>query len=323
MKHLLPLSLLTHFFLAPDAGSGTGGDGSASGTGAAGAGGQAGAAGASGGTGAAAAVKLTADSLVDFGDGKPVKWSEATARENGRFVAREDYDRGVKYLEQVAGNLDTREQQLINRLQNAQQGRNAQGGELQPTDPFATLEGEAIIDGKTLANLARQLVRDGFGRQAQIIAGLAQKVTALEKGNGQLAQQTSQLTDRDYREKFDQAVTDVLTKLTPEGLPQGVTINPQDPFLRELAADTWYSHDENSWKRGEYETLLGARIKSAVEFVRRLDKGAVEYGNKRRQDFLRNPRKGNGTPSGQSGYRHQNGTDLADMLFHGRAAAGT
>lgn len=261
---------------------------------------------------------------MDLGDGQAVRWSDLTSGEKARFVSRESYDRGVSYLEQVAGQLDKREQQLLQRLTAAQQGQTAAGGNLPPTDPFAEIEGMAIIDGKTLANMARKLSRDGFGQLAQAITGLASKVTALEKSHGTTAQHTQQLTDRDYQQQFDRAITGVLGKLPPiKGLPDGVTMDTASPFLRDLAANLWLSHEQDSWRAGEFEKMLSQQIETAIAFVRTLDKAAVEQGNERRRRFLSNPNRGGARPSSEPGYRHQTGGDLANMLFHGAEAART
>ena len=91
-------TLLEH---PPDAGAGAGGGGAAG----AASSGSGGAAGDGSGSGGSAPVKLSADTMVDLGDGKPTRWGELTDAEKGRFMPRDRYDRGVQYLTAEAARL--------------------------------------------------------------------------------------------------------------------------------------------------------------------------------------------------------------------------
>ena len=94
---IMHAAIASPYAYPPDAGGGSGGTGGASGSG--GSGGDGGAS----GTGGGSAFRLSDDALVDFGDGKPIKWSEGR---NAKYVDRERWDAGVRYLEGEAAKLE-------------------------------------------------------------------------------------------------------------------------------------------------------------------------------------------------------------------------
>lgn len=300
-----------------------GGAGGSAASGTPGAGGQGGGGSAAGtgtgtGTGDATPFSLADDAVVTI-NGQTGKWGEIR---DTHYMPRAAYDRGLQFLNTTAANLDQQQQALLNRITQAGQGRGANGQPITEVDPFADIEAMAIVDGKSLAGLARKMAKDGFGALGNSIAELAKKVTALEKSHGTVVQATNTQAHTQAEVQFDNWVTSSLTALSGvQGLPEGVKIDPQDPFMRELTRDLYSSHEADSWKSDkEFQTALGKRVSQAIAFVRGLDKAAVEAGNTRRRNFL-NPRKGAVAPGQEKGYVHQNGADLAHMLFSGADAA--
>lgn len=307
-----------HEFFHPDAGAGAAGQtgassndrGSGTGGGAPGAG--AGAATGSG-SGTPAAYRLTDDALVDFGDGQPVAWRDVVG-ENGRYMSRDRFDRGAKLLEGIATQLEAKERELTKRGA----GRRDPDEPRQPVDRYADVRGLAVVDGQTVAQLAERLEKEGFAPLAQVVQQLAAKLTAQEKQLAGLQGATGHLAGKDNEQQFEGHITaaiDAVGKLgTVKGLPEGVTIDANDPFMREVAKDVWLSHDQQSWRKGEFEKSLRDRLESAVAFVRALDKKAVAAAEEKRRNWY-NPRKGNGRPSGEAAYVHKSGSQMAEELF--------
>ncbi len=296
---LLPL-------LSPaDAGSGGGAAASAS------AGGDAGAGAAGSGGGGAAPFVLNDDALVDLGGGRTGKWGELR---DSTYMPRDKYDQGVTYLNRVATQLDSREQQLLQRVTAASRGTNANGGALPETDPFAELEGMPIVDGKTLAQLARKMNTEGFGKLGTTLAALATKLANIERQTGGLAQATGRTAERDAETQFTSFIQESLGAIgTVKGLPEGVSLDKSSPFLAELANDLYRSYDPGSWRNAaEFHKMLGDRISQAIAFVRTLDKAAITAGEEKRKQFFKTG--GAARPSGQSRYKHQSGAELAAML---------
>lgn len=268
-----------------------------------------------GGTGAAQPFRLADDALVDLGDGRTGTWRDLREQ---HFMDRGSYDRGVQLLEQLAGDLDSREQQLLTRITAAQRGERPDGSRMPASDPFAELEGMPIVDGKTLAKYARDMVTNGFGTQAATITSLATRLQQLEQQNGRLATVANRTTEREQETNFARFVSEAVTKMGPvKGVPEGVTLPTDSPLIADIARDLWSSYEPNSWKSAaEFHQMLNTRVAGMIAFVRQLDKLAVDAGQQARKRFF-DTRHGSGTPRGEAPYRHLRGDDLAGMLFHG------
>lgn len=278
----------------------------ASGGGTAGAG-AAGAAGAGGGS----AIRLTDDSVVDLGDGRSGRWGDLRGQ---HFMDRARYDAGVKLLQDAAGQLDQRERDLLARITAAQGGTRPDGSPNPPSDPFAALEDLPIVDGKTLAKYARELAKNGLGGLAQNVTALAARLQKLETGMSARDPLLARSAEADEEANFQRFVDESFGKLGAiTGLPDGVSLPKDSPFLRELARDVWSSY---TWKNhNEFYKVFADRVAGAIQMVRALDKAAIENGQKAKNHFL-NSKRGNGTPRGEAPYRHENGTSLARRLFH-------
>lgn len=301
-----------------DAGAGGGGAAGATspGSGAAGDGG-------SGGTNAP--IKLTADTLVDLGDGQPARWADLTDGEKARFMPRDRYDRGVQYL--------TTEAQRLQKMyddQNKNRGRQPQQQQQQQPhrDPFGTLRGRPVVDGDTIATTLEQMHREGFGPMAQAFAAMVKEVTDLKTQLGETRQMFQPHQESRARQNFESMVETAIGKIEGiKGLPEGGRIDPKDPFIRDLAEDLHSSYEPDSWKQGEFEKMLKSRFEGAIAMVRAMDKAALTQAAEiRRQGFFPAVNRGGGSGTGAPKYKHETGAQIAERarsagLFGGRAAA--
>lgn len=277
----------------------------------AGAGGGSGA-GMGGGAAAPAPVKISGDTLVDFGDGKPVKWSEASHADTGRYVERSRYDAGVQYLNSEAQRL----QLAWNKYH---EGTGARPAKAEPAaqgrDPLEGIRDQPVIDGRTLAGLYQTLQSEGFAPIANVMKQMADRLKLLEGSVGAVGKTAGSLAAREGEQQFESFITQSFTDAGAiKGLPEGVNLDGADPALREMAKDLYLSHEPNSWKKGEFAKSLNARVSAAIALVRSLDKKAVEVAQGKRRTWM-NPNKGQGHPNGNAPYKFQRGADVARNFF--------
>lgn len=265
-----------------------------------------------GDAGGAQAYKLTPDSLVDFGDGKPVKWSSVVDTDTGRYYSKDRYDRGVQYLTQEAQRL---QKAWDDYRAGVGQRPNKAEPQQQARDPFEDVYSMPVVDGATVKRIVETMKSQGFGPVAQVISQMASRLQQLEGKLTSTGQQLGSLAEKDSSTEFESYVTRSLTDVGQvKGLPEGVTLDPKDPFLREAAKDLFLSHEQDSWKKGEFQKALQSRVESLIGFVRQLDKRAVEAGQEKRRSWI-NPRKGNASPNGNVPYQHRRGAEVARAIF--------
>lgn len=251
--------------------------------------------------------KLTDDARVDLGDGKAVSWKEA--RES-RYVEKDRYERGVQYLQGEALRLEKAWADYHKGV-----GAKPQQAAPSKSDILDEIKDLSVVDGATVARIIKSLREDGLGPQATLLAQMWQKQQQMEKQLGSASKQASAASERDTNAQFETKITTALTSIAGiKGLPDGVSVDGQNPTLREIAKDVYMSHDQNSWRAGEFEKMLGQRLEGLIAFVRTLDAKAVEAARERRGKFL-NPSRGGARPSGDAPYKHRNGSQMAEMLF--------
>lgn len=276
------------------------------------------------GSGQPQAVKIDPNGLYDFGDGKPVKWSDAVDRDGGRFYSAERYTRGVEFLKDYANKLEGNRAELQKAWDkyHAGSGRRPQQAEPNP-DPLADIRDLPVVDGRTLEKLYTQLQQNGLAPIANVIAQMATRLKALEGGYGKLSQTTGSLAERDQSQEFESYITDSFTRVGQiKGLPEGATLDPKSEFLRELAKDIYLSHQPDSWKKGQFEKALNARLESLISFVTGAQQSALDAAKQKRHSWI-NPTKGNGRGTGNAPYVHRRGNDLAKMFFQGQQGQAT
>lgn len=294
------LNFLSILSYPPDAGAGAGGDGGAG----AGAG-----AGAGSGGGGGAPFKLSDDAMVDLGDGRSGKWGELRSQ---HYMPKESYDRGVKFLEGEATKLEKAWEKY-------HAGTGPKPKQEEPVDPLADIRDAAVIDGRQLSRLYETLQKNGLAPIAQVVASLAQQVKTLKDELGGVSKQTGALAGTRREQDFESHITDALSKVTQlKGLPEGVSIPTDDPWVREVAKDVFLSHDQASWKPGEFEKMLSARISDGIALLRKLDQQGLTVNKDRVKKKFFNPARGTGQGSGAPAYAHKRGAEMAaDMAAAG------
>lgn len=282
-----------------------------------GAGGGDGAAGAGGG-----AFKITADSLVDFGDGKPVKWGDTVDKDGGRFMSSERFDRGVTYLKGEAGKLQAAWDKY-------HAGEGARPKQAEPAaaaahvDPMADIRDLAMVDGRTLEKLYKNLYAQGLAPIANLLASTIAEVKGLKEGFGKFSKTTGTLAEREANNDFERMITDSYSGVGDiKGLPNGAKIDGANDFLRDVAKDVYLSHEQSSWREGEFPKALNARIEKMVGFVRALDKQALDAAKEQKRVWV-NPNRGGARGTGKGQFKFQRGADVAKMFFEGADGART
>lgn len=248
--------------------------------------------------------------MVDLGDGRPVRWGEAR---EARYMDRANYDQARDLLLSEAAKLEKRERDALSRQSQGQRTE-------QRPDIADEIQNLALIDGPTMSKLIRQLRTEGFGPLANIVTQLATKIQQLERTQGGLAGATGPLAEAHNQQQFESFIDASFEKAVAapiKGLPQGVVLDIKDPYVREMAKDVYLSHDQTTWKPGEYEKALRDRVEGAFRMVRAADKKAIEVGEERKRSFFANPNKGNGRASGEGKFKFQKGSELAKMAFGG------
>jgi len=317
--------------LPPDVGAGAGGDGGASPSDGGGAG-----AGDQGGTGyeraqggrssqrgfdsrqprtdSATPYKLTNDSLVDLGDGKPVKWSEAQQRyvpkaEHDRYRQAFDgsrqmlLDEGAR-LDKLAAALDARERAARAGGQQQQQAAKQ--------DIVEELGGMGILDGATLARVVKDLRAQGlaplataFTRQQAEMQGMRAEINQLKGAAGPLAQQHQ-------TQQFDQHIDKAIAAI-PEvkGLSQPLSVYAaKHSVIREILSDLWLSYDPKTWKMEDFQRMASDRVAALVALVRADQVAAVEGAREKKRKFFAQGAAAH--PSGQGrGFQMMNGAQIA------------
>lgn len=305
------------FYEPPDVSAGSGGAPSSSsgdGTAGSGAGGDA----AAGGN-VPQSYRLTDDSMVDLGDGKPMKWSEARST---RFMDRSSYDKGVEFLRTMAVQMDARDaaarsqgQRGQQRQQQQQQGQQGQQGNV---DPFASIEDMAVIDGRTLAKIARELQSNGMQPLGKLVASMGARMQQLESQLGTVQKTTGTLAERESNTEFDGFIGTAL-KAMPEIKGLG-SIPLDNPAVQEFAKDLFLSHDQaDPTLRRDFGKMLTDRVTGLFDLFTTMQKNAVTQNRERVMARFRPG--GNATPgSGKPAFKMQSGSEIAREFFGGQEA---
>jgi hypothetical protein len=274
----------------PEGDVGTGGTGgTGAGTGGTGTGG----AGAGGGTGTP--ISLTPDSLViPPGAKAPIKYSEYI----GGYMPKAEYDtwqttrtEAEKRLIAEAARLD-------------RQAERSRRTEDPPPDPFKSVEDLELVDGKTLAQLARQ----GFGGVAKQIGDQQRMILTLQKQITDVAKSTksyhTERNERDYYKRIDDAVSALA--VDPE-----IAKMTEFPEMRELAQDIYGSFEPGAELDQKLPTLLAGRIEKLRAIFRAMDRADA----KKQVEKLRTPpAHGRVVVDGKPG-RLESNSDIARRYF--------
>lgn len=275
----------------------TPGDGTGGGAGAGS--GNAGAAGAGG----AQAIKISDDTMVDFGDGKPVKYGEYKTG----YMPRAQYDRGVEFLTGEAQKLQTAWDKF-----HAGEGAKPKGQEPVVAAAIDEIEKLSVVDGQSLKKLYNELRSQGLTPLAQAVASIATRLQQLEGNFTAVRGATGTLAEEHSAAQFESHITTALGNLGEvKGL---VSVDPKNDTVREIAKDVFLSHDQASWKAGEFEKAVKTRLEGLVALVRADNENRVKQGQERiRKQY--DTRKGGAKPSGDKPFTFKKGSEMARELF--------
>ena len=310
-----------------DAGAGSGGtaDAGSGGTPYSGGGGSAGSQGQGqgAGSGGGTSYHLTDDSMVHFGDGKAVRWAD----HKSSLMPREEYDRGVNFLMKVAESFDQRgggqrqgqqgqprqgqqgqgQGQYPRGQQQQQQGQQRQAAR----DPFEGLEDQAVVDGRTVAKIGRQLVQEGLAPLGQAMQQIGAKMEAMEGRLAKAEGAAGAWGEQQANGEFERHIDGVLAKV-PEIKGLGV-IDPKSDIVREIARDIWLSHDQKDpTLMREFPKMVEQRLTQLFSAFTKMQQSFVQQSQQKQRQFF-NPNKGSATGTGDGEYRHMTGKDIAAM----------
>lgn len=245
--------------------------------------------------------------MVDFGDGKPVRYGDHAAG----FMPKSKYEEGVAFLTSMAKSLDERAAAGRTQQKPPTQARAQAVSE----DPFEGLEKQAVVDGATLQKIGRSIT----GPLGQAIVQMGAKMTALETKVQSLSGTTGSLAEHHQTQEFDAHLSKAIKEL-PE--LKGLGRIPDDPALRELAADVWLSHDQKDpLLAREFSKMVGTRVEAMFSLFKKMQESAVAGAKEKRRAFF-NPAAGRASGSGAPAYQHKSGAELAAQFF-GSAEPGT
>lgn len=257
-------------------------------------------------------VSLNDDSMVVPPGGKdPVKWK--------------DYMGGYR----PAAEMAEREQRVNRALQEGrnlliQEARKLRGGQPQgqpqphqpqrtgqQPDPYTDLRSKPFVDGRTVAEMAQRMEREGLAPLTQWAQQVNQAFGALD---GRLRQYEQRFGDLD-RQRDDAHLRDWVTKTIKDA-----GYDPDNPHLREDLENFYYSYEP---EQGQPRSVLYSEIpkmwteslQARRGLFRELDKKQAE--DARRQ--ARIPTRGGGaSPTGPGRYEFESPRQLAKRFFSGR-----
>lgn len=267
---------------------------------------------------APAPITLTDDSLVDFGDGKPVKWKDART---SRFADASTVRDGQQRIEQGKQFLVQEAQKLEQAWARYEAGKGAKPKEARPdVDLLESVSSMPVVDGATI----RRLWQAGFGPMAQLLTQQNATLSQLQERVTR-AERTTQATDSDYNERA--FATHITKHLHAIGEIKGFNGSLRDfadnPAIREIARDVWASYDQNTWTDASFQAEVAKRIEGMVALVRAADKKFADTRRETSRQRFFNPVRGNGNPNGPGKYVHKTGTDIAAEYFSTRSGDNT
>lgn len=293
----------------PEAGAGTGGAAGQSGIGGTVGAVDRGTGGGGAGSGGGTPYKLTDDSLVDLGDGKGVKWSEARG---SRYVGKDEHEKLSQTFSNSRGLLMEQAKKIDEawaQVNAARQQLNQGGGNRQPQIDIAEeIAGLPIVDGASAAKAIKALRDQGLAPIAQLVTQQQASIKALMEEVKGIRGTAGTLAEHHQTKEFDSHVTTALGKVGEiKGLSQPL---PSDnPVVRAIASDLWLSYDPKTWKMDDYHRMLNERISGLVALVLDDQKKAIETAKTKKRTFF--GQGGKVQPNGAQGYKHMSGRDIA------------
>lgn len=240
--------------------------------------------------------RLAPDALVETEDGRVITYKEYQAEErasmNTDFQGR--YRKGYDALVAEATRLDQLRQQY--------EGRGGQR-QNQADDPFASIDDNALMDGRTIKQLVKTLSETGLGPIANVVKALQGQVAGLQKELKGAGSHVAQFQEDRSSAAFQSGLTKVLSEIEVKGFPGG-RVDPNEPVIREIAEDLRLSYQEDSWRAGEFEKFLGDRLNAFAAYLLKAQRTFADGAPERLRKAF-DPRRGAGRPQGDKKYQYE------------------
>jgi len=232
---------------------------------------------------------------------KPVRYGDHAKG----FVPRDQV--GTLIREIIAAAASGRGQQQPQRTQQQQP----------QVDPFAEIEAMPIVDGKTAAALARQIIQNGFGPRDKIIKALQQQIQEL---TGHVTTSRTGGLQNDYAVSRDQVIASLpLPKLDRpiDGAQEALTefvdgVFWKYDFEKRFADPTHRAHVVK-----EFGEMVKKEFEMQRKFFRALEKADLEAAEqKARQARFVRPTAQTG-PNGRPRFTRETNAQKAKRFFGG------
>lgn len=196
--------------------------------------------------------------------------------------------------------------------QGQQPGQGGQPSKSSQQSAIEALESADIIDGKTAAQLMRNL-------ETGTLAPMAKALISLSKQVEQLQGHVGRHVGSEVEGQFGNEIGSVVKALKLPDVPNGI---PGSDVVNEMIRDFYHSFDENSQKQLRGDTFakeFKPRFDAARKFFRELEKAELTAAQTRaKQRIFAKPGAGSST-NGKAQKRLSN-HDIAGVLFAGGGA---
>ena len=234
-------------------------------------------------------------------------------------VKYSDYAKGYIPRDQVG--LVLREILAANKQQPQQRQQPQQ--QQQQADPFAEIESMPVVDGKTVAALARQLIQNGFSPRDKIIKALQAKVEQL---SGHMTSSRTGSLQNDYSVSRDSVIAALpLPKLDKpiDGAKEALTEFVDGVFWKYDFEKRFADPNARQHVMKEFTDTVKKEFDGARKFFRALEKADLEAAEDkaRKARFVR-PTSQTG-PNGRMRPIHETNAQKAARMFRGGRESST
>ena len=206
---------------------------------------------------------------------------------------------------------------------NKQQARPQQQQQQQAPDPFAEIEGMPVVDGKTVAALARQLIQNGFSPRDKIIKALQDQVKQL---SGHMTSSRTGSLQNDYAVSRDSVIAALpLPKLDRpiEGANEALTEFVDGVFWKYDFEKRFSDPNARPHVMKEFTDTVKKECDGQRKFFRALEKADLEAAeDKARLARFVRPTAQTG-PNGKMRPIHETNAQKAARMFRGGRESAT
>lgn len=232
----------------------------------------------------------------------------------------------IKYSDYQKGYIPRDQVGLVLReilAANKQQPQQRQQPQQQQADPFAEIEAMPIVDGKTMAALARQLIQNGFSPRDKIIKALQDQVKQL---SGHMTTSRTGSLQNDYSVSRDSVIAALpLPKLDRpiEGSKEALTEFVDGVFWKYDFEKRFSDPNARQHVMKEFTDTVKKEFDGARKFFRALEKADLEAAEDkaRKARFVRPT--GQTGPNGRQRPIHETNAQKAARMFRGGRESAT